>query len=195
MTRQVIEAKLPDCARSGEGFDELIKEYFLVPEDKDECRFYQAVSSMMRAFDRQKGHKAYLKQYKGKPVYLHIFQTDCINCIREMLIIKELNDKYNEKVQFVSLCVDPEKNDFQAFVKQYGKQFDWPMLYFNEQYDWLMSQGVETLPDYMFFGADGTLRMRYALAPEQVLPEFLLLNFPEEKEEDQNPLFYNRNKQ
>ena len=59
LTRQVIEAKLPDCARSGEGFDELIKEYFLVPEDKDECRFYQAVSSMMRAFDRQKGHKAY----------------------------------------------------------------------------------------------------------------------------------------
>ena len=39
--------------------DAEIKEYFLVPEDKDECRFYQAVSSMMRAFDRQKGHKAY----------------------------------------------------------------------------------------------------------------------------------------
>ena len=143
----------------------------------------------------EKGHKASLKQYTGKPIYLHIFQTDCINCIREMLIIKELNDKYNERVQFVSLCVDPEKNDFQAFVKQYGKQIDWPMLYFNEQYDWLMSQGVETMPDYMFLDAEGTLRMRYAPAPEQGLPEFLLLNFPEEKEEDQNPLFYNRNKQ
>jgi hypothetical protein len=58
-----------------------------------------------------------------------------------------------------------------------------------------MSQGVETLPDYMFFNADGTLQMRYAPAPEQELPEFLQLHFPDEKEEDQNPLFYNRNKQ
>lgn len=147
------------------------------------------------SFIDEKGHKASLKQYQGKPVYLHIFQTDCINCIREMMIIKELNAKYNEKVQFVSLCIDPDKANFQTFVKQYGKQFDWPMLYFNEQYDWLMSQGVETLPDYMFFNAKGILQMRYAPSPEQGLTEFLLLNFPEDKEEDQNPLFYNRNKQ
>ena len=146
-------------------------------------------------FTDEKGHKTSLKQYQGKPVYLHIFQTDCINCIREMMIIKELYNKYNDKVQFVSLCIDPDKANYQAFVKQYGKQFDWPMLYFNEQYDWLMSQGVETLPDYMFFKADGTLQMRYAPAPEQELPEFLQLHFPDEKEEDQNPLFYNRNKQ
>ena len=155
----------------------------------------QKKNSEELSFTDEKGHKTSLKQYQGKPLYLHIFQTDCINCIREMMIIKELYNKYHEKVQFVSLCIDPEKTDFQAFVKQYGKQFDWPMLYFNEQYDWLMSQGVETLPDYMFFSADGTLQMRYAPAPEQGLSEYLLLNFPEEKEEDQNPLFYNRNKQ
>ena len=45
------------------------------------------------------------------------------------------------------------------------------------------------------FNADGTMQMRYAPAPEQGLTEFLQLYFPEEIEEDQNPLFYNRNKQ
>ena len=143
----------------------------------------------------EKGHKVRLKQYQGQPVYMHIFQTDCIDCVREMMIIKELYNKYNEKVQFVSLCIDPEKANYQAYIKQYGKMFDWPILYFNEQYDWLISQGVETLPDQMFFNADGTMRMRYAPAPEKDLPNYLQMNFPEDIEEDQNPLFYNRNKQ
>ena len=146
-------------------------------------------------FTDEKGHKAKLKQYQGRPVYLHIFQTDCIDCVREMVIIKELHNKYNEEVQFISLCIDPEKANYQTFVKQYGKMFDWPILYFNEQYDWLISQGVETLPDQMLFKADGTMQMRYAPAPEQELPRYLQLNFPEKTEEDQNPLFYNRNKQ
>lgn len=143
----------------------------------------------------EKGHKARLKQYIGKPVYLHIFQTDCINCIREMMIIKELSSVYGEKVQFVSLCADPNKSTYQAFVKQYGKQFDWPVLYFDGQYDWLQMQGVETMPDHILFNANGGVMMRYAPSPEHGLSEYLQFNYPEELEEDQNPLFQNRNKQ
>ena len=144
-------------------------------------------------FQDEKGHKARLKQYIGRPVYLQVFQTDCLNCIREMMIIKELSRKYGDRVQFVSLCVDPDKSTYQAFVKQYGKQFDWPILYFDGQYDWLLMQGVETMPDHILFNANGGILMRYAPSPEQGLPEYLQLHFPEEHEEDQNPLFQNRN--
>ncbi len=146
-------------------------------------------------FQDEKGHKAKLKQFIGKPVYLHIFQTDCINCIREMIIIKELNAKYGEKIQFVSLCADPGKNTYLEFIKQYGKQFDWPILYFDGQYDWLWQQGVETMPDHILFNAAGGVGQRYAPAPEQGLPEYLQIHFPDEREEDTNPLFQNRNKQ
>lgn len=142
----------------------------------------------------EKGHKAKLKQYEGKPVYMQVFQTDCINCIREMLIIKELSSKFN-KVQFVSLCVDPDKSTYQAFIKHYGKQFDWPVLYFDAQYDWLLQQGIETLPDYLFFNADGNLMMRYPPTPEQGLPGYLQFHYPEEDQEEENPLFQQRNKQ
>lgn len=146
-------------------------------------------------FRDEKGHKVQLKQYEGTPVYLHVFQTDCINCIREMMIIKDLQSKYDGRVLFVSLCIDPEKETYQAFVKQYGKMFEWPLLYFDAQYDWLMQQGIETLPEHLFFNADGTLIMRFPPAPEQGLPEYLQMNFPDEIEQDDNPLFQNRNKQ
>ena len=147
------------------------------------------------AFLDEKGHKAKLKQYEGMPIYLQVFQTDCINCVREMMIIKELQKKYEGKVQFVSLCVDPKKSTYQAFVKQYGKQFDWPVLYFDAQYDWLLQQGIETLPDHLFLNANGTVSMRYAPAPEQGLTEYLQMNFSNEAQEDENPMFQNRNKQ
>lgn len=147
------------------------------------------------AFIDEKGHKARLKQYEGTPVYLHIFQTDCINCIREMLIIKEMQSKYGEKIQFVSLCVDPDKKNYQAFVKQFGKQFDWPVLYFDGQYDWLSQQGIETLPDHMLLNESGEMQVRYAPSPEQGLPEYLQMRFPSENEQEDNPLFQNRNKQ
>ena len=143
----------------------------------------------------EKGRKAQLKQYEGMPVYLQVFQTDCINCVREMMIIKELQNKYQGRIQFVSLCVDPDKSTYQAFVKRYGKQFDWPVLYFDAQYDWLLQQGIETLPEHLFLNADGTTLMRYPPAPEQGLPEYLQMNFPDETEKDDNPMFYNRNKQ
>ncbi len=143
----------------------------------------------------EKGHKARLKQYQGMPVYLQVFQTDCINCIREMLIIKELQSKYNGRVQFVSLCTDPDKKSYQAFVKQYGKQFDWPVLYFDGQYDWLAQQGIETLPDHLFLDENSAIKMRYAPSPDNGLSEYLQIHFPMEEEQDENPLFQNRNKQ
>ena len=59
LTKQCIEGILPEEARAGEGFDDLIAAQFLVPQDRDECAYYNQVSSLMRAFSRKKGIRAY----------------------------------------------------------------------------------------------------------------------------------------
>ena len=183
--------KMLEYIRQTSSFDKHIK---LIDSKLNQIEKSQKVLAEV-TFRDEKGHKVQLKQYEGTAVYLHVFQTDCINCIREMMIIKDLQSKYEGRVQFVSLCVDPEKETYQAFVKQYGKQFEWPLLYFDAQYDWLLLQGIETLPEHLFFNADGSLMMRYPPAPEQGLPEYLQMNFPDDIEKDDNPLFQNRNKQ
>lgn len=146
-------------------------------------------------FKDEKSRKVSLKHFEGKPVYLQIFQSDCVDCIREMAMLKELESKYGEKVQFVSLCIDPEESGFSSFVRKYKKNFGWPVLYFNQEYEWLYREGIETLPDHILFNPDGTVAMRYAPSPERGLPEFLLMNFSGEEQQDQNPLFFERNKQ
>ena len=60
LTKQCLETALPKQTKAGEGFDPLIEARFLVPEGKDECAFYESVSSMMRTAMRRKGTRGYV---------------------------------------------------------------------------------------------------------------------------------------
>ena len=140
----------------------------------------------------EKGKKTDFKQFEGKDIYIQVFQSDCVDCIREMLILKELNKQFGDKIQFVSLNVDMRKSDYEQFCKTYKDRFDWPILYFNDNYNWLMMNSVETLPDYLIVNSDGLVIFRDAPAPEKGLSDYLLRRFPPEEEDDGNPLFQDR---
>ena len=55
LTKQCIEGELPKEARAGEGYDDLITAHFLVPDDRDECAYYNSISALLRIFRRRKG--------------------------------------------------------------------------------------------------------------------------------------------
>ena len=59
MTKQCIEGVLPDSARAGEGFDDLIEARFLVPEDLDESAYCAHIAALLRAGIRNKGKNMY----------------------------------------------------------------------------------------------------------------------------------------
>ena len=59
LTKQCLETGLPEKTHVGNGFDPLIKAMFLVPEDRDECAYYEKVSAMMRLYAGKKGISSY----------------------------------------------------------------------------------------------------------------------------------------
>ena len=140
----------------------------------------------------EKGKKTDFSQYDGKEIYIQVFQSDCMDCIREMLILSELNKQYGDRIQIVSLNVDMRKSDYEQFCKTYKDRFDWPILYFNDNYNWLMMNSIETLPDYLIVNSDGLVLLRDAPAPDKGLSDYLLRRFPPEENDDGNPLFQNR---
>jgi len=142
-------------------------------------------------FKNDKGKKCPIKQFEGKDIYVQVFQSDCLDCVREMMLIKEFNKRYGEKIQFVSLNIDPDRDSYEHFCQEYGEMFDWPILYFDDNYDWLLENGVEALPDHLILNAQGQIVQRYPAAPEFGLAEYLLLRFSEQEEQPQNPLFRN----
>lgn len=60
LTKQCFKTVLPEKASAGEGFDDLIGNYFLVPEGKDECAFYESISAMMRLYTKRKEPLGYV---------------------------------------------------------------------------------------------------------------------------------------
>ena len=61
LTKQCIEARLPVSASAGKdpNVDELIRDYFLVPEEKDECALYESVFAFMSIYTRKKNIRGY----------------------------------------------------------------------------------------------------------------------------------------
>lgn len=123
---------------------------------------------------------------KGKWVYYQFFTTQCADCIREMLIIEELQKTFKDKITFVSVSLDADKTKFIQFKKKYN-QFDWDIIHFNQSYDWLREMEIYSLPEYLLFAPDGTLFSRYPPAVDRDLSIFLIRLFTE-AEVEKNPL-------
>lgn len=146
------------------------------------------------AFTNEKGKHVRLNQLGDKPIYVQILQSDCIDCIREMVLLNEFYQTFQDNVQFVSLCVDYDKKQYEKFCKTYGDKIGWPILHFNDNYDWLMLNEVETLPEYLMTSPQGKITNRYPPSPENGLLQYFYNTFPKEEKESENPLFRN-NKQ
>lgn len=122
------------------------------------------------------------EKFKGKYVFLQFFNTTCTDCIREMMILQDLSQKYKGQIEFVSVSLDFHFSKFLQFKEKY-RQFDWHFVHFNNCYDWLDEMGITTLPDNMLLNPDGTLYQRYAPDITRKLPLFLarLFNAKDDK--------------
>lgn len=137
-------------------------------------------------FKYANGSKFDPSDYEGKWVYYQFFSTQCVDCIREMAIISELQKQHKEKIEFVSVCVDPDVTKFVQFRKKYS-EFEWQFVHFNQSYEWLKHLEIVSLPEYLLISPDGKLFSRYPPSPDRDLP-ILLLQLLDEEEELINPL-------
>jgi len=85
-----------------------------------------------------------LSDFKGKFVYLCFWRTGCISCLDEMELIKKFNEKYGDKIEFISISADKEYMTMYNYVKDKG--YDWNILYFEKKWDMLKSYGVKAFP-------------------------------------------------
>ena len=132
-----------------------------------------------------------IEDYKGKWLFVQIFNTSCEDCIREMMIIKELQQKYKDSITFISLSIDFNFGHFIQF-KEHFPQFDWTFVHFDHQYPWIDELQITTLPDNLLFGPDGKLVKRDAPDITTQLPLYLARLFHQSETEDNIPLNQNR---
>lgn len=147
---------------------------------KTSIRFNTGSSIPNINFKLANGSKYDPKDYEGKWIYYQFFSTQCVDCIREMVIINELQKQFKDKIVFVSVSVDADVTKFIQFRKKYT-QFDWEFVHFNNSYEWIKYFEIYSLPEYLLISPDGTLFSRYPSSPEKDLTIFLLRLFTEEE--------------
>ncbi len=64
------------------------------------------------------GNLVSLANFKGKYVYIDIWATWCVPCIREFPKLKELEEEFGDEIAFVSISIDIKKEKWHKYVKE-----------------------------------------------------------------------------
>ncbi len=96
-----------------------------------------------------------LSAFYGKPVYLGFLTTWSYACLGEMKILKDIFEKYKNRINFVMVSLDEDPEIVGKLVNEKG--YNWTFLYNGDGYDVLRDYGVETFPLFVLINKDGEI--------------------------------------
>lgn len=112
------------------------------------------------------GKEYQLNDFKGKVVYLNFWANWSIPSLREMQIIKSLHEKYQDKVNFISINVDEGIATLEKIQGQ--RNYPWTMLHYGDDYKVRERFNVRTVPTYFLIDEDGKMLTPFAPNPTDI---------------------------
>ncbi len=101
------------------------------------------------------GKEASFAQFRGKVVYVDMWASWCVPCIREVPHLKQLEKDFEGKnIAFVSISIDANEQAWKQKMKQldlHGNQF------INSDNSLGKALNVNAIPRFLIYGADGNL--------------------------------------
>ena len=103
-------------------FQEVVKDTSIINYIANQIDHFDKLSPGMTApafsFPDTTGSLVNLTDFKGKYVYIDVWATWCVPCIREFPKLKELEEAFGDEIAFVSISVDMEKERWHKYVKE-----------------------------------------------------------------------------
>jgi len=115
-----------------------------------------------------------LSEYNGKYVYLNFWASWNIISVKQMQIIRVLQQRHGDKIAFISINLDDNKADYKAAV--YRFKFNWTTLHYGNDFKVKENYQVKTIPSYVLIGPDGTIISNEAIRPDDSGAELFLHN-------------------
>lgn len=124
-----------------------------------------ATAPDFRANDKT-GKLVNLYNYKGKHVYLNYFSTESDVSLKEMQKIIELKKKFNDKITFISVCLNDSVNTYNSYLKANPKQ-DWIILHQSKNSSAKQAYNIKSLSGFFFINPQMQLVQSPALMPSE----------------------------
>lgn len=112
------------------------------------------------------GNYMRLLDNKGKYIYLNFFSTQSETSLKEMNKIFDLKKKFNDRVVFISVCLDDSINTYKAYLKANPK-YDWQIVYNDKNSTARKAYNVKSLSGFFLINLQKQLAQSPALAPSE----------------------------
>lgn len=112
------------------------------------------------------GVKTYLSSYSGKYIYLNFFSTESDISQKEMQKIVDLRKKFNDKVTFISVCLDDSVKNYMDYLKIHPKQ-DWVILHQGKNSSAKQAYDIKSLSGFFLINPKMELAQSPALMPSE----------------------------
>lgn len=101
------------------------------------------------------GNTISLSQFGGRSVFLEFMSPLCGHCIKMTPIIKELEEKYGDRVIFISIMYgDPSSKSFQDIASEFLKKHGLNWIHIVDDGKVFKSYGVEGTPTYVILNRE-----------------------------------------
>jgi len=107
-----------------------------------------------------------LNNFKGSYIYIDVWATWCLPCVKEIPYLEKLKTEYkNKNIEFISISVDKKRDDWIKFIEQKkltGNQF------FAEKADkFLESFKIKSIPQFIIIDTKGYIINLNASRPSE----------------------------
>ena len=109
----------------------------------------------------------YTTEWAEKIVYINFFTTWNLESSGYMELIKKLNSSYGRQIEFVSICMDTNWEDYRNFLIDHPS-YSWKIYFGNS--DKLIKEklGVVTIPFNLLIGPDGKVILDHTPGPYDI---------------------------
>lgn len=115
-----------------------------------------------------------LSNFKGKYVYLNFWASWNLTSVKQMQIIRVLEERHGDKIEFVSINLDDNFEDFKAAVDRF--KFNWTTLHYGNDFSVKENYQVKTIPSYIVINPTGFIESNQAIQPDDSGVELYLHN-------------------
>ncbi len=111
-------------------------------------KFGEGSEAPLFALKNEKGELINLADFKGKPIYINFWTNWSIPAKKEMKVMQALHKKYKNKVHFISICADNDKEKLKRFLEK-NENYNWNFLHIANDKKLLSKYRIMTFPTYV----------------------------------------------
>ncbi len=102
------------------------------------------------------GKQVSLSQFKGKPILLWFWTTNCNGCLNDMERLLPLTERFRDEITFLAVSADKSFLTMQYFLKQ-KQNFPWKFLHIGTSVEVLINYNVRSYPLYVLIDKQGNI--------------------------------------